>query len=561
MDPDRLTALISTLQKAVGLLNAQKYDAIKQGVLNLCNLIARPTLRITVFGPFNYGKSTLLNALLGEKTLPIDLVPTTGAAITVKYGPNLHSRITLTDGSIVEAPGSDLLKQYAILDQQRRMREDVIEVEVQCPHPFLQTGVELMDLPGTDDLEAQNDQVQAKLLEADLVIQLLDARKLMALAEREHLRDWLLDRGINTVLFVVNFLNLMEPDDRKQVSYRLRFLAESFRADLPDGVSNLYPVDALPALRARLKGDMAAATQTGLSALESALQTIVQTQRPRLALQRLPRLMVLATQVQSTLKIQIQTLDSAPSAEDLRCVEILQEAQQLIQQGFRTSVIDLRQWLSTPNLLPQFQDSLANALQANQASHWLDQILKPAWREKRQAVVDWVYKACDFFERPRPVDLWVALETPLGEPQTAAASDSDSETTRRSNEEVAPVAIATGLGWVLGGPMGAAVLGSTSYLVNQAGGKRTSKAPQPNPTQSKQISLSTAQTYLRHFSEAALAALETYETAANQVIQEKITPPEPAPSAQHEAQLELLSNTLAELTQAIEGCDLTSVLE
>ncbi|EAM52207.1 hypothetical protein CwatDRAFT_5335 [Crocosphaera watsonii WH 8501] len=36
--------------------------------------------------PFNYGKSTLLNALLGEKTLPIDLIPTTGAAIYVKYG-------------------------------------------------------------------------------------------------------------------------------------------------------------------------------------------------------------------------------------------------------------------------------------------------------------------------------------------------------------------------------------------------------------------------------------------------------------------------------------------
>ena len=43
-------------------------------------------LSLLAFAPFNYGKSTLLNALLGEKTLPIDLIPTTGAAIYVKYG-------------------------------------------------------------------------------------------------------------------------------------------------------------------------------------------------------------------------------------------------------------------------------------------------------------------------------------------------------------------------------------------------------------------------------------------------------------------------------------------
>ena len=272
MDPSS-SSLINTLQRAVGLLDVS-HARLKAEVLSQCDRIAQPTLRITVFGPFNYGKSTLLNALLGEKTLPIDLVPTTGAAITVSHGATLTSRISLADGTTVEEPGTDLLKRYAILDEQRRMRQDVTAVEVCCPHPFLQSGVELVDLPGTDDRDAQNELVHTKLLEADAVIQLLDGRKLMTLAEREHLRDWLLDRGITTVIFVVNFLNLMEPEDRKQVLYRLRFLAQDFRATLPDGVSNLYAVDALPALRARLKGNMAAATQAGLPALESALQNI-----------------------------------------------------------------------------------------------------------------------------------------------------------------------------------------------------------------------------------------------------------------------------------------------
>ncbi len=53
------------------------------------------------------------------------------------------------------------------------------------------------------------------------------------------------------------------------------FVAESFPVELPVGFSNLYRVDALPALRARLKGDVAAANSSSLVAFETALQNIV----------------------------------------------------------------------------------------------------------------------------------------------------------------------------------------------------------------------------------------------------------------------------------------------
>jgi replication fork clamp-binding protein CrfC len=254
-EPTAIQSRLNALQTAIGLLELAPTDPLRQDVQAICTHSQNPNFRIAVFAPFNYGKSTLLNALLGERTLPIDLIPTTGAAIVVKYGPTLHTRIRLTNGRELSANGTELLSRFAILDDNRRMRDDVAAVEVCCPHPFLQLGVEFVDLPGTDDREAQDALVKNQLLTADLVVQVLDARKLMTLQERETLRDWLLDRGIETVLFVVNFLNLLEPHDQKQVFNRLRFVAESFRAKLPAGVSNLYRVDALPALRARLKGD------------------------------------------------------------------------------------------------------------------------------------------------------------------------------------------------------------------------------------------------------------------------------------------------------------------
>lgn len=536
--------LLLALQRSVGLLD-ESHAALRTETIEYCDRLQNPTYRIAVFGPFNYGKSTLLNALLGEKTLPMDLVPTTGAAITVKYGAEHRTCVTYVDGSVQQEDGVEALQQFAVLDEQRQMRADVTEVVVHCPHPLLKMGLELVDLPGTDDQQAQNDLVQAQLLSTDLVIQVLDGRKLMTLAERENLRDWLLDRGINTVIFVVNFLNLMEAGDRQQVSSRLRFLSESFRASLPSGVSNLYQVDALPALRARLKGDMAAATQTGLPALESALQTIGrQVDKGRPPEQTLPRMKALAVRLRPALQQQIEKLSvvEADSA-DVQRIAIKEKARSLIQQGFDRDVAKLQSWLAPKNLQAHYRLDLAQALKTKTTQDWLVQTLKPAWYERQRPIVNWVHQACDFFERDHPPELWMAFSAgpEVAEPVAAEVVEN------RRDPDMAPVAIATGLGWVLGGPLGAAVFGSTSHLINKGGRKKqTVLTPEPIDFQAQ------ADVYLDRFSVEALEAIATYKQTAQPTIQTKLSPPITTPSPAKIAQINLLKTTAEELSQLIE---------
>ncbi|MEO1446045.1 MAG: dynamin, partial [Cyanobacteria bacterium J06635_11] len=419
------------------------------------------------------------------------------------------------------------------------------------------------------DRDAQDELIKKQLLSADLVIQLLDGRKLMTLAERENLRDWLLDRGINTVMFVVNFLNLMESDDRQQVAVRLRFLAESFRSNLPAGVSNLYQVDALPALRARLKGDMAGATQTGLPALESALQTIgQQLGQGRGPEQTLPRLKAIAKTVPPALQAQIDTLSiSQPDPTDTRRVEVKKRAQMLIQQGFDQSLTKLRTWLEPDNLQANYRLGLAQALENNTTQDWLLQNLRPAWFERQKPLVSWVHQACEFFEKPCPVDVWMAFSHDQEEVNTTTK---DAETgipeTDKSGRKpsMAPVAIATGLGWMLGGPLGAAVLAGTSHLVNQAGvnqpGTKQRSAQEQSSAASDQLENNNAvvdfkaqaDIYLSRFSAEALGAIAAYDIEAKKVIRTKIAAPVAVNSAAREAQLNLLKTTLVELTDIVE---------
>jgi hypothetical protein len=502
---------------------------------------------------FNYGKSTLLNAILGNRTLPIDLIPTTGAAIHVRYGNELHTQITFKDGTEISEGGTEVLKQYAILDDQRRMRGDVTSVHVYCPHSFLQRGVELLDLPGTNDREAQDDLVRDQLLTADLVIQVLDARKLMTLYERENLRDWLLDRGIKTVVFVVNFLNLLESEDQKQVYNRLLFVAESFRSELPNNISNLYRVDALPALRARLKGDASAAQTTGLAMFESALQSIVAVKNENQDI-RFSRVEANATQIKSALQAKVQAISSeVVAAEKKRKTkfEIKQKAQKLIQKGFSASVSDFQSWLYLPKLQNSYQAEVATALQQGNFSNWEFVVFKQAIAEHEQSIMKWVHQACEFFDCPQPAELSIPFPS---QPQVILPEPPQQSTSSKSSTDVPPIAFTSSVGWILGGPVGAVVAGGASYLLNKLNQDSEPQKPISSNAYLEEIQEAynlAAKDYLTRFSNQAFSILDQYQKLAEKMINLQIKE-EPLKQTTQHYQLQLLQTLMDNLNQELE---------
>ncbi|MBD1815517.1 dynamin family protein [Microcoleus vaginatus DQ-U2] len=546
--PEIYQNLTHNLKSALGILELDKNSQLYRDTTSICDYLAKPTFQIAVFGPFNYGKSTLLNALLGNRALPIDLVPTTGAAIYVNYGEELHAKITLKDGTEISEPGTDVLKRYAILDDARQMRDDVAAVNVYCPHPFLHTGVELLDLPGTNDREEQDNLVRDKLLTADLVVQVLDARKLMTLGERENLRDWLSDRQINTVVFVANFLNLLEPDDQKQVYNRLLFVAESFRSNLPNNISNIYRVDALPALRARLKGDVAAAQTTGIATFESALQSIVAAQQEQLAV-KLPRIEAIATKICQSLRAKGETVAAEIAAAQQKHkdkIEIKQKAEKLISKGFLASVSDFESWLYQPTLLQRYQSEMALSLQEGSFDAWKLKFQREALHQQ-QNIAEWVNKACEFFEKEQPIALLISFPP---SPQVSLPEPPPPPAQKSIDSEVAPVAIATGLGWLLGGPVGAAVVGGASYILNKrTGNEKPPESSEAYLNQVTEICSEAAKNYLARFSTDTFSMLQHYKEIAGKVICFQDSK-EPLQTNIQQYQIQLINNLL----ENIESC-------
>ncbi|WP_295622208.1 dynamin family protein [Chamaesiphon sp. GL140_3_metabinner_50] len=521
------SSLITHLQAAASKLEIDPNSRLGNDLRTLANKSARSNYQIAVFGPFNHGKSTLLNAILGNKTLPIDLIPTTGAAIKVVYGEELATKITLTNGQIIAAKNTDILTEFATLDNDRRMRDDVMEVEVSFPHPFLKTGVELLDLPGTNDRDEQDNLVRDRLLAADLVVNVLDVRKLMTLGEREHLRDWLENRGINTVVFVANFTNMLELEEQKEVQHRLRFVAESFRSQLPPGISNIYRVDALPALRARLKGDDATLHTSGLSAFISALQAIVSHQREELAEVRMPVLQSLGLEIQGLLQAQIAKLKAEIDENKEKCDRELAlkcKAQQLIKAGWENSLKDVEQWLYLPNLISFYQAPLITVIRQQGFGEWESSNVRPRLRHSQQEINDWVTKAESFFNTPSVAPLQIVLPDPPELLLTEPSIPSPPEQTSTLNS-LTPTALATGLGWVLGGPLGAVVAGSATTIANKLSGLPSDNNSTSNSNYDAEISeayLDAAADYLFRLNTEVMETIKAYRDRAMMAIDPEI---------------------------------------
>lgn len=71
------------------------------------------------------GKSTFINACLGEKLLPMDVKQCTSAIVEIKYGDAFSVKATYADGC------QKIWKQYEILKNTR-----LVEVEINDRPPF-----------------------------------------------------------------------------------------------------------------------------------------------------------------------------------------------------------------------------------------------------------------------------------------------------------------------------------------------------------------------------------------------------------------------------------------
>ena len=208
---------------------------------------------LVVAGEFNSGKSSFINALLGERVLPEGVTPTTDRINLLRWGPEISEQ-----------------QREAYLLERTHPAEMLHELNI-------------VDTPGTNAVVRRHEELTRDFVpRSDLVFFVTSADRPFTESERqflEQIRSW----GKKVVLVINKIDILTAPGEREQVK---DFVAENATALLghrPD----IFTVSARQALGAREAegGDEALWRASGFDAMEEyLLRTLNQEERVRLKL-------------------------------------------------------------------------------------------------------------------------------------------------------------------------------------------------------------------------------------------------------------------------------------
>ena len=206
---------------------------------------------LVIAGEFNSGKSSFINALIGERVLPEGVTPTTDRINLLRWGPEVTE---------------ELVEAYLL----------------QRTHPAeILRDLHVVDTPVTNAIVREHEELTRDYVpRSDLVLFVTSADRPFTESERGFLQ--LIRAWGKKIVFVVNKVDILQNDtEREQV---LRFVADNAQALLGEA-PQVFPVSARQALQAREGGAEALWRQSGFDAVESyLLTTLDQQERIRLKL-------------------------------------------------------------------------------------------------------------------------------------------------------------------------------------------------------------------------------------------------------------------------------------
>ena len=170
---------------------------------------------LVVLGEFNHGKSTFVNALLGQDVLPTGITPTTASINHVVHASNPTARVVLLSGESKYLEPTQLKEWVTVAGGHA---SEVAYVELGYPSELLVNNVVLVDTPGVNDLNEQRAEVTYGYVpRADAVVFLLDAGQALKDSEREFLRSRVLESARDRLIFVLGKMDLLNADERVAV--------------------------------------------------------------------------------------------------------------------------------------------------------------------------------------------------------------------------------------------------------------------------------------------------------------------------------------------------------
>lgn len=295
-----LTADLNQLKeycKTLNLMNNVK--SIDETLLK----VASDSFDVAIIGEFKRGKSTLINAILGQEILPSDVLPTTATLNRVTYGIKPGVQVVYKDGRS-EAVDIDKLNDYVtkLSSESEQKAATVQEATIYYPTAYCKNNVDIIDTPGLNDDENMTQVTLSVLPQIDAAIFVIMAQAPFSEYERDFLENKMLTSDMGRVIFAVNCIDRCDEDDAERIiesiSKRINFyVLEKAKKVMGEdseeyavykrkiGTPKVFGISAKQALKGKIKGNNELIEKSNYPAFESELERLLTQERGAISLQ------------------------------------------------------------------------------------------------------------------------------------------------------------------------------------------------------------------------------------------------------------------------------------
>jgi hypothetical protein len=331
----------SDLESKDGESKFHREDALVQIMRETSNLLNNSAVEIGVFGQVKRGKSTLVNALIGQKVSATGMMPKTAVPVTIEYSPEESGLISLSDGGSEFSSIENAVEATTQSERKRRIEANepsVDRVIIRLPLDWLQSGVKLVDTPGLSDPANTDVYENFALAELDRVGAAIFVVCYPPGPEQHEVQliSSLASHGLAKIFFVVNTYSDIwkRKGARKEIEEYVESIIEGAASgvELHEGDRRVFVINLKMATDGQESGSIKKIKDSGLLELRENLEEFLSTGAlDRIASGAGKRLMRAAAVIEGTLQDRAESIKNPSRVKQMR-----DELQQSIVESEQT---------------------------------------------------------------------------------------------------------------------------------------------------------------------------------------------------------------------------------
>ena len=265
--------------------------------------VANDHFEVAIVGEFKRGKSTLINALLGQEVLPADVLPATATLNRVTYSETPYVMVEYKDGGTERVDINKLADYVTKLSYESELKaETVKQATVYYDTSFCKNNVDIIDTPGLNDDEQMTNVTLSILPEIDAAVFVISANSPFSQFEKEFLEKKMLSSDMGRIIFAVNCFGTFSKEDEDRIVETVEkrigsYVMEKAKAVMGEdskefavykrkiGKPKVIGVYAKKALMAKESGNAAMLEESNFPTFEKVLETMLTQERGVITLQ------------------------------------------------------------------------------------------------------------------------------------------------------------------------------------------------------------------------------------------------------------------------------------